>query len=175
MSLSSASALVDEPRRPARLGEMLIERRQIEREDLDRALEIQKERGDKLGKILVDLGFIAMRDVLGALSEQLGTPLAPLDTPPPSSPEIEGLSPRFMRQCRFIPVAVHDSALTIAMADPLDFETISAVRSFCGLRVNTTLAGEQEIFDAIDKYFGDAEKQPAFGAEIESAEAGENL
>ena len=62
-----------------RLGEMLIERRQIEREDLDRALEIQKERGDKLGKILVDLGFIAMRDVLAALSEQLSVPLAALD------------------------------------------------------------------------------------------------
>ena len=70
MSVSSAPILVDEPRRPVRLGEMLIERRQIERDDLDRALEIQKERGDKLGKILVDLGFIAMRDVLAALSEQ---------------------------------------------------------------------------------------------------------
>ena len=51
-----------------RLGEILIERRLITEEDLDRALELQRERGDKLGKILVDLGFIAMRDVLAALS-----------------------------------------------------------------------------------------------------------
>ena len=175
MSVSSAPVLVDEPRRPGRLGEMLIERRQIEREDLDRALEIQKERGDKLGKILVDLGFIATRDVLAALSEQLAVPLAALDEPPPTSPETQGLSARFMRQCRFIPVSVDDSSVTIAMADPLDFETISAVRGFCGLKVKTALAGEQEITDAIDRYYGESEKEQAFGAEGESVEAGENL
>src|ERR1700730_15123762 len=175
MSVSAAAVLVDDPRRPVRLGEMLIERRQIEREDLERALEIQKERGDKLGKILVDLGFIAMRDVLAALSEQLVVALAALDEPPPTSPEIQGLSARFMRQCRFLPVSVDDSSVTIAMADPLDFETISAVRGFCGLKVKTALAGEQEIIDAIDGYYGESEKEQAFGAEGESAEAGENL
>ena len=99
-----------------RLGEMLIERDQIEQGDLDRALELQKERGDKLGKILVDLGFIAMRDILAALSEQLGVPLAALDEPPPVAPEVQDLSSRFMRQCRFLPVAVDDSSVTIAMA-----------------------------------------------------------
>src|SRR5579864_270530 len=175
MSASSAASVIDPPRRPARLGEMLIERGQIAQEDLDRALEIQKERSDKLGKILVDLGFIAMRDVLAALSEQLGVPLAPLDGPPPSAPETEGLSPRFMRQCHFIPVALDDSAVTLAMADPLDFETISAVRGFCGLKVKTALAAEQEILDAIDKYYGESEQTQPFGAELESAEAGENL
>src|SRR5512137_173496 len=107
-----------------RLGEMLIERKLIAPEDLDRALEIQRERGEKLGKILVDLGFVATRDVLGCLSEQLDLPLIAIDGPPPASPEIEGISPRFMRQCRFLPTALGDSTLTIAMADPLDFETI---------------------------------------------------
>jgi general secretion pathway protein E len=175
MSASSAPLLADEPRRTMRLGEMLIERGQIAQEDLDRALELQKERGDKLGKILVDLGFIAMRDILAALSEQLGVPLAPLDEPPPSAPEVQDLSPRFMRQCRFLPVAVDDSSVTIAMADPLDFETISAVRGFCGLRVKTALAGEQEILDAIDKHYGESEKQHPFGADVDAAEAGENL
>ena len=55
-----------------RLGEILLERRLISQEDLARALELQKERpGDKIGKILVDLGFISARDVLAALSHQL--------------------------------------------------------------------------------------------------------
>src|SRR5579872_5299044 len=175
MSVSSAPVLVDEPRRPMRLGEMLIERKQITQEDLDRALEIQKERGDKIGKIFVDLGFIAMRDVLAALSEQLGVALAALDQPPPESPELQGISPRFMRQCLFLPLAVDDSSVTLSMADPLDFETISAVRGFCGLRVRTALAAEQEILDAIEKYYGESETQQTFGAEFDTGEAGENL
>jgi general secretion pathway protein E len=142
-----------------RLGEMLIARRLIEPEDLERALEIQKERGEKIGKILVDLGFVALRDVLAALSEQLNIPLVSLEGPPPVTPETEGLAVRFMRQCRFMPVAMQDSTLTIAMADPLDFETLSAVRGFTGLKVEAVLAAEQEILDAIDRYYGEAEKE----------------
>ena len=43
-----------------RLGEMLLERQLITAEDLERALELQKERGEKIGKILVDGGYCAM-------------------------------------------------------------------------------------------------------------------
>jgi len=64
-----------------RLGEMLVERRKIEAEELERALELQRERGDKLGKILVDMGLVAQRDVLAALSEQLDVPLVTIDGP----------------------------------------------------------------------------------------------
>src|SRR5213595_1567582 len=132
-----------------RLGEILLERGKIDTDDLARALEIQQERGDKIGKILTDMGVIAQRDVLAALSDQLGVPLVTPDGPPPAAPEIDGLTSRFLRQCRFYPIAMDDSTLTIAMADPLDFETISAVRGFCGLKVRTALAAEQEVLDAI--------------------------
>jgi general secretion pathway protein E len=140
---------------------MLVARQLIGPEDLERALEMQKERAEKLGKVLIDLGFVASRDVLSALSEQLGIPLVTLDVAPPSIPETEGLAPRFMRQCRFLPYACSDSTLTIAMADPLDFETISAVRGFTGLKVEAVLAAEAELLDAIDKFYGEQEQESA--------------
>ncbi len=156
-----------------RLGEMLVARGLIEPEDLEKALEIQRERGEKIGKILVDLGFVATRDVLAALSEQLGVPLASIEGPPPVTPETEGLSPRFMRQCKFLPIALQDSTLTLAMADPLDFETLSAVRGFTGLKVRAALASEQEIRDAIDRYYGEAERPAEL--ESETGETSEDL
>ena len=159
--------------RNLRIGEILLERGKIEAEDIERALELQRERGDKLGKILVDMGTVAHRDVLAALSDQLDIPLVAVDGAPPSAPEIEKLSHRFLRQCRAIPVALMDNVLTIAMADPLDFETVAAVRAFSGLQVRTALAAEQEILDAIDRNYGESE-QRAF-AEGEDADAGENL
>ncbi|HXB71511.1 MAG TPA: type II secretion system ATPase GspE [Candidatus Acidoferrales bacterium] len=146
-----------------RLGEILLERGKFQAEDLERALELQKERGDKLGKILVDMGLLAQRDVLAALSDQLGVPLVAVDTAPPEAPEIEGLSHRFLRQCRAFPVALVDSTLTIAMADPLDFETIAAVRAYSGLQIQTALAPEQEILDAIEKFYGESERQVLAG------------
>lgn len=153
-----------------RLGEMLLERKLITGEDLERALEIQKERGEKLGKTLVDLGFVAMRDVLAALSLQLGMPLVTIEGPPASSPETESLSPKFLRQFRCLPIGREDHTVTLAMADPLDFETIAAVRNCTGLRVDTVLAAEQEILDAIDRYYGDAAKaESEFSADSEQA------
>lgn len=142
-----------------RLGEILIERGKIDGEDLERALELQKERGDKLGKILVDMGLIAQRDMLAALSDQLGIPLVTVEGAPPSAPEIEGLTERFLRQCRAFPLSLTDSVLTLAMADPLDFETVAAVRAFSGLQIRTVLATEQEVLDAIDKHYGESERQ----------------
>ena len=142
-----------------RLGEILIERKLITPDDLARALDIQKERGgEKLGKIMVDLGFIAMRDVLSALAEQLQVPVLALDGPPAVSPELETLAPRFLRQFRCLPVALHDHTVTLAMADPLDFETRNAVASSTGLTVLAGIALEQEILDAIDRYYGQTAK-----------------
>ena len=153
-----------------RLGEMLIERGLLAPEELQQALELQKESREKIGKILVDLGFIAQRDVLAALSEQLLVPLVSLESPPPVTPETENLSGRFLRQFRAIPAALSDSTLTLAMADPLDFETIAAVREVTGLRVQPALAAEQEILDSIDRYFGEAARPQAAGEASGDAE-----
>lgn len=142
-----------------RLGEILLERRLITEEDLSRALELQRERpGEKIGKILVDLGFVAARDVLAALGHQLQLPVLAIDGAPPASPEIEVLSAKFLRQSRAIPVALHESTVTLAMADPLDFETRAIVAASTGLTVLPAISHEQEILDAIDRYYGQAAK-----------------
>jgi general secretion pathway protein E len=146
-----------------RLGEMLISRQLLTPDDLSRALELQRERGEKIGKILVDSGFCAARDVIGALSEQLGVPLVSIDGPPAVSPELEKLSPRFLRQFRCLPVALRDSTVTLAMADPLDFETVAAVRTFTGLKIESVLAPEAEIVDAVDRYYGEAARSASPG------------
>ena len=92
------------------------------------------------------VAFRSLRTMLGlalALIAIAGPVYAGVD--PPSAPEIEGLSSRFLRQCRVFPLALAGNVLTVAMADPLDFETIAAVRAFSGLEVRTALCGEQEV------------------------------
>ena len=105
---------------PTRLGDLLIARGLIQTEDVDRALELQKERGDKLGRILMDMGYLAQKDLLHALSDQLGLPIASLATPT-ATPELEGLSPRFLRQSLIFPMAIEEGALVLAMAESARF------------------------------------------------------
>jgi general secretion pathway protein E len=160
-----------------KLGEMLLERQFVTAEDLQRALELQKERGEKIGKILIDAGYCSARDVMAVLAEQLRVPLATIDGPPPVSPETEKLSPRFLRQFRCLPIALQDSSVTVAMSDPLDFETLSAIRTFTGLRVDPVLASEQEILDAVDRYYGESGRTltPDFDGDGQAAEDLEHL
>ena len=159
-----------------RLGEILIERRLITVDDLTRALELQRERpGEKIGKLLVDLGFVAHRDVLAALAQQLQVPVLAIDGPPAVSPETETLSPRFLRQFRCLPMGLQDHTVTLAMADPMDFETRSAVASCTGLSVQPVLAGEQEILDAIDRYYGQTAKTENDFVGLAGADGDEDL
>src|ERR1700674_683533 len=115
-----------------------------------------------------------MRDVISALSEQLQTPVVILDGPPAIAPETETIPPKFMRQFRCVPVALHDHTVTLAMADPLDFETRSTVAACTGLTVHPGLAGEQEILDAIDRYYGQSAKNETELA-LPAGEANEDL
>jgi general secretion pathway protein E len=106
------------------------------------------------------MGYLAQRDLLSALAEQLGLAIAQIAAPP-SGPEIEGMSPRFLRQSLVFPLAIDEGSLTLAMADPLDFETINAVQGFSKLEVTPQLATEQEILDAIDRYYTEGDRQSA--------------
>ena len=117
MAAPDTSAVIAATSSPKRIGEMLIARNVLTIAELEQALELQKERpGDKLGKILIDLGFVAQREVLAALADQWALPLVAIDGPPPSSPELDKLTPRFLKQFHCVPVALDESGITLAMA-----------------------------------------------------------
>jgi len=105
----------------------------------------------------------------------LGIPLVSIEEAPPISPETEKLSPRFLRQFRCLPYRLEDQALTLAMADPLDFETISAVEYSTGLRVLPVLAAEREILDAVDRYYESARPEREGEGELGANEDLEQL
>jgi general secretion pathway protein E len=136
------------------IGEILADSGKISTADLDRALQLQEQNRERLGKLLIDLGSIAERDLLQALSEQFGLPVVEGSQFPSLAPEVKGLSPRFMRTGKFFPFELQEQKLLVAIADPLDFETLDSIRLVTGLDPVAHLALEAEIQDAIEKHFG---------------------
>ncbi len=151
-------------------GQRLLGRGLVDEEELKTALQLQKETRQKLGRILVDLGYLSERDLLVSLSEHLGIPyISGADYP--KVPIIENtFSLRFMKQCKFIPINLEDNLLSIAIADPLDHATIEAIELFTGLRVKVYLGSESEIIDLIEKFYGSA--STTLGRIIEGMEGG---
>jgi hypothetical protein len=53
-----------------RLGDIIVERGLVTAEQLNQALEVQRESGAKLGEVLVELGFITRVGLAGVITEQ---------------------------------------------------------------------------------------------------------
>ncbi|HEY3416586.1 MAG TPA: hypothetical protein VGM23_06860, partial [Armatimonadota bacterium] len=57
------------------IGKILLEQGKITQDQLKQALAAQKNSGEKLGRLFIDLGFVTEADVLQAYAKQLGIPI----------------------------------------------------------------------------------------------------
>jgi general secretion pathway protein E len=152
------------------IGQVFLERGLIDEEELRTALNLQAESREKLGKLLVDLGYVSEKDCLAVISEHLNiSTITGLQYP--AVPVLENvLTHRFMKQCKFVPVAFENNVLTLAMTDPLDDATLDLVRQATGFSVRPVLGTESEILDVLEKFYGSAAS--TFGRIIEGIDDG---
>jgi general secretion pathway protein E len=138
------------------IGQIFLERGLIDEEELKTALSLQSESRERMSKLLVDLGYVSERDCLAIVSEHLNIPsIAAADYP--TVPVLDNVFAfRFMKQCKFIPVALENNVLTLAMADPLDSATLDSARQATGYQLKAVLGAESEILDALERLYGSA-------------------
>lgn len=145
-------------KKPLRLGDMLIDKGFITPDQLRIALFEQKQQNEPLGKILVQLGFIAeavMRDVLG---DQLGQESVDLTKAVPDHDAIKLIPKGHAQRFHLLPIEYDLEArvLTVAMADTFNVmaldQTVALLES--GIEIKPILASETEIEAAIDQFYG---------------------
>ncbi len=137
-------------------GDALLQKGAITEEELNAALNLQRQSPDRIGKLLVDIGALSESDMVKHLSEHLGVPSVTHEDFP-QVPLLENtFSPKFMREARCIPIAVEEgSRLVLAMGDPLDFSVRDAVRLYTDFQdIRVVLAAESEILDRVEKFYG---------------------
>ena len=137
-----------------RLGEILIERGKLDAANLERALRLQQESGDRLGVLLVTLGVVAQRDVAEALAAQLGLPLVEAAGYPEMPILEERVSARFLRESRALPLREDETELALAMADPTDAYTMNAFEMVTGRTVRPLVAIPTELEAALERLYG---------------------
>ncbi len=137
-----------------RLGEILIERGKLDQANLDRALRLQGESGERLGALLVTLGLCAQRDVAEALATQLELPLVDANGYPEFPILEESVSARFLREAHALPVREDETEVALAMADPTDAYTIGAFEMVTGRAVRPMVAIPTELDAALERLYG---------------------
>ncbi|MDD3815895.1 MAG: hypothetical protein PHZ02_14770 [Desulfocapsaceae bacterium] len=134
------------------LGELLIAKQIVSKEQINEALRIQVSGNRRLGSLLIKMGFITEEQLLDILSEQLELPIINVDNE--FTPQVKGLLPRYLcRKYNVLPLQIRkDNIITLAMADPLDDEAINNVENFTAMVVKPCLAQQQHISKAINQY-----------------------
>src|SRR5262245_22159215 len=122
--------------------------------ELARAEAQRQASGERLPDTLVRLGLSSAEEIGQALARHLEIPFVGRDEFPSSPPFLQRLSPQYMRQYRFCPLAVEDGVLVVACADPTDPTVVDELRGSLGLDVRLAAATETSIVEAIERYFG---------------------
>ena len=126
----------------------------ISEEQLQIGLQEQKKTGGYICATLIKLGFVKEEEVFPILAKQLNIPYIKIKelTIPPEV--IQKVPAKFVSHYKLMPIAIKRNTLTIAMSDPLEVHTIDDLRLFLGLEIETVLASDNDIAEAIRKYYG---------------------
>jgi type IV pilus assembly protein PilB len=131
------------PKKP--LGQILLEKGLITQEQLDEALQVQKNTTEQLGRILVDLGYVSERDVLRAHAEQLGVPFLELDRTSVDEDVAKAIPQSVVQRYNAVPIRREGNRLTVAMADPTNVFALDDIRLITGYEIDPVLAAPDDI------------------------------
>ena len=132
---------------PRRLGDLLVEKGYLSQEDLQSALERQRQgrRNKLLGEILVGLEYCSEDQIVECLAAEYGVPYAKLDSRL-FDPKIVGVLPReYIEENLVLPLFVVRGTLTIAVSEPSNLFLIDEIRSLSKLQVQIVAATPRDI------------------------------
>lgn len=132
-----------------KLGELLCQAGIISQQQLAQALKLQKQRGGRIGAILLELGFITNSSLVHALGEKHHVKVADLDGLE-ISPDVLSIIPfEKMKQYEMLPIAAGPSIVFLAMADPGNFNTLKELEFFLGRSIQPVVVPSNQIQAAI--------------------------
>ena len=135
------------------LGELLVERGVLDREQVAMAMAYQKEKGGLFGEILVELKFATEEDIAQALTCQYGFPYLPLSNYEIDPDVINSVPEDVCRQFCLIPIDKIGKSLTLAMADPLNMKAVEDVELITGCSVQMFVSTAADIKEALVTYY----------------------
>jgi len=138
-----------------RLGELLVAAGVLDETHLSAALAEQQKWGGKLGRVLVDMGFLSEDLMVRALSKQLGLDRIDLDKAG-LDPSVARLLPvALCERYGVFPVRRDDDArtFTVATSDPTGYEALDEVSFRTGLKVKPVIAAPSAIDRAVRRYY----------------------
>src|SRR6195256_6390864 len=136
-----------------RIGELLLKEKRITPEQLQEALNYQRQNGGKLGFNLIKLGYVKDEEITALLSKQYGVPSINLSQFEIDPAVIKLIPAETAQKYQIIPLSRAGATLTIAMTDPTNVFAMDDIKFMTGYNVEPVVASETAVIEAIQKYY----------------------
>ena len=145
-----------------RLGDILRTKFGLRAEHLDEALAVQRDKGGRLGELLVRLGYAKEEEVLEGLSDQLGLPYVRLVGVGDVDKTLIAKVPiAFAKRYELLPLREVSGVVAVATPRPLDAAPLDDLRLLLGKPVTPVIASAHVILSCINQAY----ERPADSAE----------
>ncbi|TAJ92190.1 MAG: type II/IV secretion system protein [Gammaproteobacteria bacterium] len=153
-------------RKKIRIGDLLVEQKLISQAQLEDALADQKKTGRKLGRILIEHGYVAENLILEVLSRQLNIPFVDL-LHYKFKPEVIKLLPEVQaRRFRAIALARSEDSLMVGMADPTDIFGFDELSRILQLPLRLAVVRESDLLSTLDNVYRKTDEITEFAGRL---------
>ncbi|XKG99990.1 GspE/PulE family protein [Marinobacter nauticus] len=156
-----------EPKKKIRIGDLLVQNDVITEDQLKTALREQKNTGRKLGRTLVELGYVEEDTLLNILSRQLNVPFVQLRHYQFNNELVKKLPEAMARRFRAIVLAEQNGELLVGMADPLDLVGYDELVRVLKQPVKQAVVRESELLSTLDLVYRRTDEIASLAEELE--------
>jgi type IV pilus assembly protein PilB len=142
-----------------RLGEILVEWGIITEQQVREAAERQGRSGRRIGEALIAMGACTEIDVTKALALQFDMEFVNPDIGTIDPQVMEMIPQSLMREYQVLPLSYQDGRLKVAITDPLDLESVDAMRFRLNMDIDCALASRKQVESIISSYTEQAESE----------------
>lgn len=144
--------------RGGKIWDILTSQGKVSEEQLQQAVEAQKNDPRDLGRILVSLGFISEADLAQAQAQRLGLEYIDLSENDVDRGAATLIEQKILRKHNVIPLRVEDRRLVVAMSDPTNLYALEDLKIISGYQIVPMVATETQIRQVQNKVFAMGEE-----------------
>ncbi len=133
-----------------RIGDLLVAQQIISEDQLMQALDAQKNSGLKLGRQLVEMGFVEENTLLSLLSRQLDIPFVELRNFRFDKDLVQSLPESIARRYRVMLLSEDADSVLLGMSDPTDIFGLDEIQKVISKTIKTAVVRESELLDILD-------------------------
>ncbi len=135
-----------------KLGEILLEEGKITKNQLDEAIQVQKESKELIGEIFIKLRYVTEEDIASCIASQYGLAYIELGKYKINTDILGNFTEQELEQNSFFPLDVYDKVMVVAICGPINQEYFLEVEKRTDTNIFFLVTTATEIKEAIKKF-----------------------